>query len=265
MSTKQQLAKNVWESESYLNAAHEGSLDVNHPGMRLLKKLNRKGKKILDLGCGEGTRLNYLALPGQKAFGIDISRTAILVAKNRSKSINFSVGDLEKLPFKNESFDLIYSAYVFEHLENPEKVILEAKRVLKNGGDLVIICPNYGAPNRASPPFKGSRVEKIIYGTCYDLLLPFRRISELEWNKVEPIAKKDNYKSDWDVTVEPYSLTLTKYLESSGFRVIKNIQTWGYELNSAKFTQRIFRILGILGVYPFRYWSPHIVIEAIRI
>lgn len=248
------LKQKVWETDSYYEKAHTGSLDINHPGIRLLSNLSKGNKKTLDLGCGEGTRLSLLSKNGT---GVDISRKAISLAKKKYPKLTFTVGNLEKLKFKDNSFDLVYSAYVFEHLSNPVKVINEVKRILKMGGNLVVICPNYGAPNRASPPFRGSRAKKFLAG----LILK----SDLSWNKVVPIASQEKYDTDWDTTIEPYSLSLQRFLNRNGFKVIKNIPTWEYELDGAKIHQKVFRYFGNMGIYPFYYWSPHIVIQAKKI
>lgn len=252
--------QSVWETNLYYDKAKSGSLDLSHPGMKLLLNLAKSSKSILDLGCGEGTRLSEIT---SKGTGIDISKTAIANAKKNYTKLNFFVGDLEDLPFKNDSFDLVYSAYVFEHLDNPEKVIKEARRVLKPQGNLVIICPNYGAPNRSSPPFVGSRIKKLISGLLKDFY--FKNQKLLGWTKVEPIASKNNYESDWDVTIEPYARSLGKFLNNNGFKVTKNIQAWEHELGNAKTIQKIFRFLASLNIYPFNYWSPHIVIQAKKV
>lgn len=251
------LKQKAWETNDYYLQAREGSLDVSHSGIKLLRSLIDSNKKILDLGCGEGTRLSLLSKSGT---GVDISSKAINLAKKKYPKLNFILGNLEKLPFKDGSFDLVYSAYVFEHLMNPEKVIDGVVRVLRRSGNIVIICPNYGAPNRASPPFKGSRIKKLIFGFLNDLLYPFQIKKSLSWNKVKPIT--EGYESDWDVTIEPYSLSLENYLNNNGFLVKKNLQTWSYELSTAKMPQKLFRALGTVGLYPFRFWSPHIVIQA---
>ncbi|HET7098894.1 MAG TPA: class I SAM-dependent methyltransferase [Patescibacteria group bacterium] len=250
----------VWETNNYYDKAHISSLDLNNPGIRLLLNLSKKSRKILDLGCGDGSRLSLLSNVGT---GVDVSVKAISIAKKRYPKCKFIIGNLENLTFPNDSFDLLYSAYVFEHIDNVEKVINEIKRVLTPSGNLVIICPNYGAPNRASPPFTGSRINKFISGFLNDLLNVFRHVKTLNWVKVTPI--KGEYKSDFDVTIEPYSLSLSKYLESNGFLVEKNFQTWEYELEAANILQKIFRFLGLVGIYPFYYWSPHIVIQAKKI
>ena len=248
------LKQPVWETENYYTKAHIENLDLANPGIRILFDLAKKIENILDLGCGDGSRLSLLSKNGT---GIDISEKAISLAKKKFPKLNFVVGNLEKLPFKDESFDLVYSAYVFEHLENPVNVLSEAKRVLNNDGNLVIICPNYGAPNRASPPFKGSRIKKFFSGIFIK--------DGLNWNKIVPIASKKKYDTDWDATIEPYSLSLEKYLNGNGFKVIKNISTWEYELKNVRIHQKIFKFLGNIGIYPFRFWSPHIVIQAKKI
>jgi ubiquinone/menaquinone biosynthesis C-methylase UbiE len=250
------LKQPVWETQNYYDIAHVASLDTKHPGISLLIELAKKSKNILDLGCGDGTKLSAVA-KGKTGTGIDISSTAICIARKKYPEHTFLEGNIEKTPFDNESFDLVYSAFVFEHTRSPEKIIKEAKRILKDNGNLVIICPNYGAPNRASPPFKGSRFKKFFSGLFVK--------NDLNWNKVTPIADLKKYDTDWDVTIEPYSLSLEKYLNNNGFKVIKNISTWEYELGGAKIYQKVFRFLGNLGIYPFRYWSPHIVIQAKKI
>jgi ubiquinone/menaquinone biosynthesis C-methylase UbiE len=248
------LKQPIWETQNYYDKAHIESLDLTHPGIKLLFNLLKVSERILDLGCGDGSRLSLLSKSGT---GVDISSKAISLAKTKFPKLNFVVGNLEKLSFKKDSFDLVYSAYVFEHVRHPEKVINEAKRVLRPGGNMVIICPNYGAPNRASPPFTGSRFKKFFSG--------FFIKDGLNWNRVVPIASLKKYDTDWDVTIEPYSLSLEKYLNDNGFVVNKNLQTWPYELKGARLHQRLFRFLGELGISPFRYWSPHIVIQAKKI
>ena len=159
---KERLRKEVWEKDSYYRFAQEGSFNISHPGMRILKNLSKRTEKILDLGCGEGTRLNYLVGKNKKGIGIDISRTAINLARKKYSNLKFVQADLEKIPLKNDSFDLAYSAFVLEHISDPDKVLNEGIRVIQKGGYFVLIAPNYGSPNRSSPPFRGSRLKKLI-------------------------------------------------------------------------------------------------------
>jgi hypothetical protein len=124
----------------------------------------------------------------------------------------------------------------------------------------LIIAPNYGAPNRASPPFRGPRIKKLIEGFLNDLLRPFIGGSSLNWNKVEPIANADHYEIDWDTTVEPYLGSLALFVKSLGLTVIEKMSCWEEEEKGANSMQKVLRFLGERNIYPFNNWGPHLVI-----
>lgn len=258
MDSKHKLISGVWRSDVYYQMAKKGSLDTDHPGMIILKQLSQNANRILDLGCGEGSRLNILAKGKKEGTGADISKTAIDLAKKTYPQLNFIKSDLEKIPLKDKRFDLIYSAYVIEHLSNPVKVLSEAIRLLSIGGFLVLIAPNYGAPTRCSPPFKGSRVRKLISGFLNDFLHFSDDIKR--WTRVEPLL--DKYYIDSDTTIEPYIRSLMIFLENRGLKVKEFTSCWSEELKSAKFHHAIFRFLGEMGLYPFSMWGPHLVVVA---
>jgi ubiquinone/menaquinone biosynthesis C-methylase UbiE len=262
LGTKKPLS--VWESRQYYHFAGKGSRDVNHPGMRILLKLAKNAQHILDLGCGDGTRLNIVA-NGKDGTGVDISSIAIKLAGKSFKDFKFVEANLENLPLKDQSFDLVYSAYVLEHLNNPERVIKEALRVVKQGGKLVFIAPNFGAPNRASPVFKGSRVSKLFVGFIADLGASFRKWNMLGWNKVTPKASVDEYTSDADTQVEPYLNSLIHYLNAHGMEIEFAASCWEEELKDAGLHQKLFRILSYFGIYPFTHWGPHLVVVATKL
>lgn len=249
------LRKEVWSKKDYYLQARSGSLDTSHPAMEILSKLADGAASILDLGCGEGTRLNYLD-SGQKLVGIDISKKAISLAKESYPKLDFRVGNLEKLPFKNNEFDLVYSAFVFEHLESPEAILKEGIRVLRKGGSFLVVAPNFGAPNRASPPFKGSRLLKLVKGFFSD----FFPSSSLNWDRVEPIASKDKYEIDWDTLVEPYLGSLIKSLREKGLSIEYFSSCWEEELPNPSPMQKFFRFLAGNSIYPFNLWGPHLLV-----
>lgn len=243
-----------WETDEYYEKAQEASLDTGHAGMKLLKKLSKNKTHILDLGCGEGTRLDYFT--SKNGTGVDISEKAIIMARKKSKN-KFINANLEKLPLKDNSFDLVYSAFVLEHTDDSEKVVNESIRVLKPKGDLVFICPNYGAPNRCSPPYKGSRINKLVSGLFRDF---FTRNNKLNWNKVDPL--EGEYFPDSDTTIEPYSRSLKDYLLNSKLDVVYVSTLWEEEMSKVNIMQKIFRKLSDLKIYPFIYWGPHLLIHA---
>lgn len=99
--------------------------------IKVIKPLN--AKTILDIGCGEGFSLQKISENkiGEKLEGIDYSKDAIKIGKNLFPKLNLKQGSIYNLPYKNNAFDLVICTEVLEHLENPQKGLLEIKRVSK--------------------------------------------------------------------------------------------------------------------------------------
>lgn len=88
---------------------------------------------VLDVGCGEGFTMNRMkqAGVGKTREGIEYSKEAIAIAKKIYPDLNIKQGDIYKLPYKVNSFDLVVCTEVLEHLEYPKKALLELVRVSK--------------------------------------------------------------------------------------------------------------------------------------
>lgn len=82
---------------------------------------------IIDIGCGEGFIVN--CLNREDITGVDISKNALNIAKQKNPGCNFCTGSVYDLSFKKSSFDLVIATEVLEHLENPEKALQEIRRV----------------------------------------------------------------------------------------------------------------------------------------
>ena len=97
---------------------------------------------ILDVGCGEGFSLNKLSEEGigKKLEGIDFLKTAIEIGKNLHPNITLKQGNIYKLEYKNNSFDLVMATEVLEHLDDPRKGLKELIRVSKKY--LLLSVPN---------------------------------------------------------------------------------------------------------------------------
>lgn len=95
---------------------------------------------FLDIGCASGYMLSEISLayPHAKYYGVDVYAKAINFAKKRYSNIKFQVAFAEKLPFENETFDLIIFYETIEHVENPLLSLKEIKRVLKKRGISVV-------------------------------------------------------------------------------------------------------------------------------
>jgi SAM-dependent methyltransferase len=108
------------------------------------KYKNRKEIKILEIGCGTGANLWFIAREGFSVYGIDGSKTAIDIAQHRlDKEVknwagDLRVGDIIKLPYEDGVFDAVIDNEAVTHnsFENSKKIYKEALRVLAPGGKL---------------------------------------------------------------------------------------------------------------------------------
>lgn len=102
---------------------------------KLRTVLGNRGK-ILDVGCGGGFLSNQLARQGYSVTGVDLSPESLSVAHKHdvTGSVKYQVADAYKLPFENESFDVVTAMDFLEHVERPQDVISEFSRVLRPGG-----------------------------------------------------------------------------------------------------------------------------------
>ncbi|MFH1551657.1 MAG: class I SAM-dependent methyltransferase, partial [bacterium] len=153
---KEKLFKFYNRSQEYFELAEKGHLKkTTFPIHReILNKCQKKKGLIVDLGCGTGLDISKMVSNNNFCLGIDISQLAIDKAKSRKmENTDFLKSDLENLPLENKSVDIITSFFTFEHLLNPEKVLSEADRILKENGEIFILCPNFSSPFRGAPVY----------------------------------------------------------------------------------------------------------------
>ena len=96
------------------------------------------GKLVLEVGCGMGTDLRQFAKNGARVVGIDLTSEGIQMARNAFRLYalpgDFVVADAEMLPFRNETFDLVYSNGVIHHTPDTPATVVEIHRVTQSGG-----------------------------------------------------------------------------------------------------------------------------------
>jgi spore maturation protein CgeB/ubiquinone/menaquinone biosynthesis C-methylase UbiE len=143
-----------------INELYEGKIFDSETQMKARERIHwicrqARGKRILDIGCSQGIVCLLLAREGFNCVGIDYEKTAIEYALEELKKeedivrkrVEFKIGDAVHLSFEDDSFDTVILGEILEHLNHPEKVLKEAKRVLKDGGMAIITVPFGLSPN----------------------------------------------------------------------------------------------------------------------
>jgi ubiquinone/menaquinone biosynthesis C-methylase UbiE len=101
---------------------------------------NLRNKVILDAGCGNGYWTRRIAKSAKKVVGVDFTKELIEIAKSKSSKLNieFFVGDLRKLNFPKEKFDIVLCNMALMDVDGLNKAVSEMARVLEIGGNLII-------------------------------------------------------------------------------------------------------------------------------
>jgi SAM-dependent methyltransferase len=104
------------------------------------------GKSLLEVGCGIGTDLVRFARGGARVTGVDLSSTAIALARQNAEQAgvraDLRVANGEALPFADASFDVVYGHGVLQYTAEPERMVAECLRVLRPGGEAIFMVYN---------------------------------------------------------------------------------------------------------------------------
>ena len=161
---------------------------------RRLKKVQifKRTGKLLDVGCGTGLFLNEAKRNGWDVYGTEVSSYAVDYAK-KSFDIEVFEGELKDNNFPDNFFDVITFWHVLEHTADPLGNLIEARRILKPGGIVVVAVPN---------------VHNIIYKAAYMLV---------KLHKPKLFSAKDR-----EIHLYHFSInTLKKMIEKADFTLIK--------------------------------------------
>lgn len=123
---------------------------------------------VLDVACGTGDMVLELLKQGADVTGVDLSEEMLAIAKRKVKSGKWKVADAEQLPFGDASFDAVTCAFGVRNFVHLEQGLNEMLRVLKPGGQLVVlelatpdsplVKPFYNLYTRRIIPWLGSRI-----------------------------------------------------------------------------------------------------------
>jgi SAM-dependent methyltransferase len=112
-----------------------------HHLLRLIDFDGYRGRQVLEVGCGAGTDLVWFARGGAIVSGVDLSSSAVALAtrnfEQQGLKADLREADGERLPFADDTFDLVYAHGVVQYTAHPQKLVDECRRVLRPGGEAV--------------------------------------------------------------------------------------------------------------------------------
>jgi ubiquinone/menaquinone biosynthesis C-methylase UbiE len=121
--------------------------DKLHYLPRLVDFAAYRGRTVLEVGCGIGTDLVRFARGGAIVTGVDLSSTAIDLARKNFALHGVNASELrvangEALPFADNSFDVVYGHGVVQYTADASRLVAECHRVLRPGGDAIFMVYN---------------------------------------------------------------------------------------------------------------------------
>ena len=134
-----------WTGERFLPWIEGAQIHYEHLHRYAFAAQFVKGKKVLDLACGEGYGSYILAQEADSVVGVDIDERAINHAQSRylRKGLHFIKGSITEIPIEGEQeFDVIVCFEAIEHIKDHDKLLSEVKRLIKDDGVFIVSTPN---------------------------------------------------------------------------------------------------------------------------
>ena len=135
----QEIQNRLWERQTQDWADIQEKTGISGYEYALTQLEVNAYMSLLDIGCGSGIFSDFAQSKGLSITGIDACEKLIKHAKQRNPDINFLEGDMEELPFSNDSFDVVCGFNSFQYAGNIKNALTEAKRVLKENGKIVVM------------------------------------------------------------------------------------------------------------------------------
>lgn len=195
---------NSWDDIGFDDALRLCSQDPLRP---VFEKYISKDSLVLEGGCGKGHWVAYLKNKGHNVVGLDFSHRTLVELNNNYPGLSLTSGNVNALPFADNSFDIYYSGGVVEHFEDGcDEALAEARRVLKESGTLLLSVPYYSPMRRILTPFRSK-----------------------EWKRKQR-PSSDVHEVFPGLTYFQYAYTISEFrriLSSAGLRTI---ETMGYSI-----------------------------------
>ena len=110
--------------------------------LEMVEASTPQGSKVLDAGCGTGAMAEELIRRGYEVWGFDIAEAMVRYVHERFGQSRFRVGDIDHIPFPDNTFDAVVCLGVLAFLDADEPALREIWRVLKPGGRAVLATPS---------------------------------------------------------------------------------------------------------------------------
>ena len=228
--------------------------------VELVIRSAQPGSKVLDLGCGNGISARLLNEAEFDVVGTDISPLFLQDARNwENPRLRYQVCDVMELPFESESFNVVCSNELVEHLPDVETALTEMIRVVCKGGRIVISGPNLCSPliplldwlnlmsGKSGRPIWGETKQQALQQLARNCSLYvqkrfLRKTPHFIYR--EPDLQADAIGGDADSAYYASPIDLAQFFRSHGFTILKKAVGFGIK-------GRI-----IAGAFP--YLSPYI-------
>lgn len=199
---------------------------------------------ICEFGCGSANILRHFPSLSNRYSGCDFSDKLIQSNRVKYPEGNFQIiRDLNSLPFPDSSFDFVFSIFVIEHCNRPNLIFNECSRILRPGGKLMILCPDFLGRGRMSSQragfSSGTSKSKLLKGKFLDAVvtlfdnrvrIPYtmrgrRKMAEKSpqfYINVNPTVFADPFSPDVDAVYLTYKNEMISYLASIGLKALPN-------------------------------------------
>lgn len=133
-----------WTGERFVPWVEGAQIHYEHIHRYTFVSQFAKGKKVLDLACGEGYGSKLLSNVAENVVGLDIDPLALEHAhiKYNIKNLDFIRGSILEIPIKKKKFDVIVCFEGIEHIEEHEKFLSEVKQLMTEDGVFIVSSPN---------------------------------------------------------------------------------------------------------------------------
>ena len=240
---RQRMRQFYETSETYKGLLAEHDEAYHQPFVELVNRYTPPNSQILELGCGNGIAAMLLNLLGHDVIGTDISALFLEEAAQWQKTatrdgdhnLEYRVCDVLELPFPDETFDVVCSNELIEHLPDVETALSEMIRVTRKGGRIIICGPNLCSPlmplidlmqlirGKPGRPFWGETKRQALTNSWrnFFLYLKKRLSSAPQFLYREPDLEEQVYGGDGDSAYYANPIDLEKYFRRHGLRIVK--------------------------------------------